>query len=527
MIRARDDRLRPGPVSAPAPDSVPLTEQDAEAHVHGICFKTGPPERVGVELEWLVRDARDPALPVGPARVEAALAGLGSPGALPAKGCLTTEPGGQLELSSLPAAGIGQCVADTARDMAAVTEAMHAAGLCLSGHGLDPFRPPLRVLDSPRYAAMEEFFDRSGPVGRIMMCSTASVQVCLDAGEDGVGEHSYRRRWHLLHTIGPVLVAAFANSPLRQGRPTGWRSTRQAVWARLDPGRTRPPHGTRRPGVNTDVRSQWVDYALDADLMCIRRGRADSWVAPPGLTFRDWLLGTRGEVSRPGRTGGAGGAGRGGGGDAGHGGGAGRGGGSGGGRADNAGGSHVGHAGASARAVRSRRTWITGGASYDGASYDGASYDGASHDGASHEAACHDRRPTLDDLDYHLSTLFPPVRPRGHLELRMIDAQPGDGWVVPTAVAWALLSDPLAGDAALAAAEPLWAGRGDPWLRAARYGPADECTARAIRVCFEAADAALRRSGTSASLLRAVADFAERYVQRDRCPADDLLEEPA
>ena len=110
----------------------------------------------------------------------------------------------------------------------------------------------------------------------------------------------------------------------------------------------------------------------------------------------------------------------------------------------------------------------------------------------------------------------------------MIDAQPGDGWVVPTAVAWALLSDPQAADAALAAAEPLWAGRGDPWLRAARYGPADECEiARAIRACFEAAEAALRRSDAPVSLLRAVADFAERYVQRDRCPADDLLEEPA
>jgi gamma-glutamylcysteine synthetase len=27
------------------------------------------------------------------------------------------------------------------------------------------------------------------------------------------------------------------------------------------------------------------------------------------------------------------------------------------------------------------------------------------------------RPPTLADLDYHLSTLFPPVRPRGWLEL--------------------------------------------------------------------------------------------------------------
>ena len=84
------------------------------------------------------------------------------------------------------------------------------------------------------------------------------------------------------------------------------------------------------------------------------------------------------------------------------------------------------------------------------------------------------RAPTREDLDYHLSTLFPPVRPHGHLELRMIDAQPGDGWVVPAAVASALAGDERAADAALAAVEPLWDGTGqccggeDPWLRAAR-----------------------------------------------------------
>ena len=74
-----------------------------------------------------------------------------------------------------------------------------------------------------------------------MMCSTASVQVCVDAGGEGPGWSGFRWRWHLLHAIGPVLVAAFANSPLRGGRPTGWKSTRQAIWARLDPGRTRAP----------------------------------------------------------------------------------------------------------------------------------------------------------------------------------------------------------------------------------------------------------------------------------------------
>jgi len=197
----------------------PLTESEAEEHVHGICFKTGPPGKVGVELEWLVRDGRDPGLPVDQQRVAAALAGLGAHGALPGGGLLTTEPGGQIEISSAPAAGIGPCVATTRRDLSALHAAVLPAGLCLTGEGLDPLRSPHRVLELPRYAAMEEFFNRAGPWGRLMMCSTASVQVCVDAGEHSSGPRSVGWRWRLLHALGPVLVAAFANSPLREGRP--------------------------------------------------------------------------------------------------------------------------------------------------------------------------------------------------------------------------------------------------------------------------------------------------------------------
>ena len=219
----------------------PLTEGEAEAQAHGIAFKTGPPGQVGVELEWLVCDGRDPALPVDQRRVAAALARLDEPGALPGRGRLTTEPGGQVELSSAPASGLGGCVAAARSDLTAVRQAIAPAGLSLAGHGLDPLRPPRRVLDLPRYAAMEEFFDRSGPWGRVMMCSTASVQVCVDAGQEQGGPSGFRWRWHLLHGLSPVLVASFANSPFQDGRVSGWKSTRQAVWSRLDPSRTRAP----------------------------------------------------------------------------------------------------------------------------------------------------------------------------------------------------------------------------------------------------------------------------------------------
>ncbi|MEV7771275.1 ergothioneine biosynthesis glutamate--cysteine ligase EgtA [Kitasatospora sp. NPDC086791] len=417
----------------------PLTESGARSHVSGVCFKIGPPRLVGVEVEWFVHDDRCPTRPVRPELLHAALESLplgGTDGtSLPSGSRLTLEPGGQVELSSPPAIGLLACVDDTRRDLTALRAAFAAQGLRLTGTGTDPLARPRRmVLDHPRYLAMERFFDSAGPWGRIMMTGTASVQVCLDAGEAD-GPHAVERRWQLVHRLGPVLVAAFANSPLLDGRPTGHRSTRQTVWSRMDPTRTlapKPDHG--------DPREAWAQYVLDAEVLCVQRAEGLPWTAPPGVSFRDWI---RGAGERP---------------------------------------------------------------------------------------------PTLADLDYHRTTLFPPVRPRGHLELRMIDAQPGDGWMVVAALVTALLDDPVAADTALAALEPLDSAdrsdradgprppRSGAWRRAATLAVADPELRRAALACFAAADAALGRLPGAGWLRTAVAEFAERYPARGRCPADDQLD---
>lgn len=129
--------------------------------------------------------------------------------------------------------------------------------------------------------------------------------------------------------------------------------------------------------------------------------------------------------------------------------------------------------------------------------------------------------PTLADLEYHLTTLFPPVRPRGWLELRMIDALPDPWWRVPLAVAATLVVDDDAADACAAAVAPT---RG-MWREAARHGLDHPDLARSARVCFEAALEALSRLGSDAATVSAVAAFHERYSARGRCPADDRLAE--
>ncbi|GGM60871.1 glutamate--cysteine ligase EgtA [Thermopolyspora flexuosa] len=410
------------PMTQPVTDAGVVRDAADVAEFARACLSPAGGDRVGIELEFLVFDRADLRRHVPIARIRAALADR-----LPGGSRVSFEPGGQLELSSPPAA-LPDAIACMGADVAAAAEALERRGLVLAGVGIDPVRPPLRQLRLPRYEAMAAYFAACSPgsaAGRLMMCSTASVQVNVDLGPRP------EARWARAHALGPVLAAAFANSPLRLGRPCGWMSARQRVWARLDRTRTAPVPGTA-DGTGAPARD-WARYLLDARLMVARD--ADGRLSPvrDGTTFRDRL-------AAPGPP------------------------------------------------------------------------------------------PTAADLAYHATTLFPPVRPRGWLEIRYLDAQGPEDWPVAVAVPYALVVDDRAGaaamaavaDAGLAAAGP-YGGPGDPWRIAARCGLADPALRRAADACFRAALGALPRLGAPAGLVARVAAFADRHVAAGRSPAAGLL----
>ncbi|TQN35651.1 glutamate--cysteine ligase [Blastococcus colisei] len=97
------------------------------------------------------------------------------------------------------------------------------------------------------------------------------------------------------------------------------------------------------------------------------------------------------------------------------------------------------------------------------------------------------RRPTAADLDAHLTTLFPPVRLRGYLEIRYLDAAPEPWWPALAAVTAALLDDPAAADRAWTATAPVTGA----WNRAARLGLTDDALRVAALDCLSAAGPAV------------------------------------
>jgi glutamate--cysteine ligase len=125
------------------------------------------------------------------------------------------------------------------------------------------------------------------------------------------------------------------------------------------------------------------------------------------------------------------------------------------------------------------------------------------------------RRPTAADVDYHLTTLFPPVRPRGFLEIRYLDSVPDDVWPAIVFTLVTLLDDPAAADIAAEATEPV----ATAWDRAARIGLGDQrLQASAIRCVRAAAERAPEE------LVDAMETLVSQ-VEQGRCPADEFSDQ--
>ena len=135
--------------------------------------------------------------------------------------------------------------------------------------------------------------------------------------------------------------------------------------------------------------------------------------------------------------------------------------------------------------------------------------------------------PTLDDWHYHLTTLFPPVRPRGFLELRAMDNPPVRWRTVPVAVATALLLDPQAREASIERLAEHGAALSHLAIASSRHGlahPVVQSLARQLMDLARDAFDRLPHGWLSPSIVADVEAFRAQYTDRGRCPADELLD---
>jgi glutamate--cysteine ligase len=199
-------------------------------------------------------------------------------------GSVTLEPAGQLELSGAPLKNIHQTCAEVSGHLKEVQAVAEKLGQSYMGLGYAPLWGLDTAPQMPkgRYRLMNQYMPKQGTRGLEMMYLTATVQVNLDFGS----EADMVEKLRIALALQPLATALFANSPFKNGQPTGNLSERSVIWLDTDPARTGMLPMVFEEGFGFE---QYVDYALDVPMYFIMRDGA--FVDTLGMSFRDFMDG--------------------------------------------------------------------------------------------------------------------------------------------------------------------------------------------------------------------------------------------
>jgi glutamate--cysteine ligase len=253
--------------------------------------------RVGAEHEKFVfkLGSHEP-VPYEPGGIKALLDGLTRFGWTPVteggnvialergKANVSLEPGGQFELSGAPLETIHEICEETGQHLQEVKVVADELGLGFLGLGYTPLwrRDQVPVMPKGRYKIMREYMPKVGSMGLDMMFRTCTVQANLDFGSEADMVAKFRTSL----ALQPIATALFANSPFKEGKPSGFVSARANVWTDTDADRTGMLDFVFRDGFGFET---YAKYALEVPMYFVYRD--GKYIDVAGRSFRDFMDG--------------------------------------------------------------------------------------------------------------------------------------------------------------------------------------------------------------------------------------------
>ena len=143
---------------------------------------------------------------------------------------ITLEPGCQIELSLKPQDYIKDLKSKIEEIDLSLKPIMDKFGIELLNKGVSPkttYRN-IKIIPKRRYAIMANYL--WGILSDVMMRETAGIQVGIDykSEEDAI------RKFNLANMMMPFITAMYANSKIRGGVDTGYKSFRALAWLNTD-----------------------------------------------------------------------------------------------------------------------------------------------------------------------------------------------------------------------------------------------------------------------------------------------------
>lgn len=176
---------------------------------------------------------------------------------------ITLEPGCQLELSIKPEATIKALEAKVNSLDKLMAPLLDKMGITLLGYGVSPIstHKMINLIPKRRYALMAKYL--WGILSDVMMRETAGIQACFDFEN----EEDAMRKFKIANKLTPFVTAMFANSPIRGGVDTGYKSFRALSWLNTD---------NERCGFVNKLQDdfsfeQYIDYIMETPVIFVNR----------------------------------------------------------------------------------------------------------------------------------------------------------------------------------------------------------------------------------------------------------------
>ena len=177
---------------------------------------------------------------------------------------ITLEPGCQIELSIKPEKTIFDIEKKIKSLNKVILPILDKMNITLLEYGVSPLttHKNINIIPKKRYKIMAGYL--WGILSDVMMRETAGIQGCFDFTD----EEDAMRKFKIANKLVPFMTAMFANSPIRGGVETGYKSFRALSWLNTDNDRC-------GFACNLDVEfsfDEYIDKVMNSPVIFLNKG---------------------------------------------------------------------------------------------------------------------------------------------------------------------------------------------------------------------------------------------------------------
>ena len=199
-------------------------------------------------------------------------------------GAITLEPGSQIEISLKPYETMEEITKYLNDFYSKLSLYADKIGAKVLNAGIQPISTyeDINIIPKKRYEYMTKYLPSKGLTPFVMMRETAGIQVNFDykSEEDAIFKLS------LALKMSPVISAIYANSSMRNGKQTGYKSFRANSWLNVDEDRCGYISKKLFEKPEDFTFADYVEILLDIPMIFIQKGK-NYFYAPQ--TFREYM----------------------------------------------------------------------------------------------------------------------------------------------------------------------------------------------------------------------------------------------